>query len=99
METAPGRFSHYLELHAASEIDAEVKGWLRTTWEGAGQKNVRAGFKTRLLPPLSFRSSDKNHYPRKIKRARKPHQAVFQITMSYKLAHLLLLYFQKLTQC
>jgi hypothetical protein len=36
VEAAPGRFTHHLELHAASEIDDEVRRWLQEAWEGAG---------------------------------------------------------------
>jgi hypothetical protein len=32
---APGRFTHHLELHSGSEIDGEVRSWLRETWEAA----------------------------------------------------------------
>jgi hypothetical protein len=35
VEPAPGRFTHHLELHAASEIDDEVRRWLREAWEAA----------------------------------------------------------------
>jgi hypothetical protein len=35
VEPAPGRFAHHLELYAASDIDAEVKDWLRAAWEAA----------------------------------------------------------------
>lgn len=35
VEPAPGRFTHHLELHAESEIDDEVRGWLREAWEAA----------------------------------------------------------------
>ena len=33
VEPAPGRFTHHLELHSESEIDAEVRGWLQAAWE------------------------------------------------------------------
>lgn len=33
---APGRFTHHLELRAASEVDDAVRGWLREAWEAAG---------------------------------------------------------------
>ena len=35
VEPAPGRFTHHLELRAASEIDDEIAGWLRMAWEAA----------------------------------------------------------------
>ena len=35
VEPAPGRFTHHLELCAASEIDDEVRCWLRKAWEAA----------------------------------------------------------------
>lgn len=36
VEPAPGRFTHHLELYAASDLDGEVRGWLREAWEEAG---------------------------------------------------------------
>lgn len=36
VEPAPGRYTHHLELHAPSDIDPELMGWLRQAWEGAG---------------------------------------------------------------
>ena len=36
VEPAPGRFTHHLELHLESDIDDEVRGWLREAWEQAG---------------------------------------------------------------
>jgi hypothetical protein len=33
VEPAPGRFTHHLELRTASEIDGEVRAWLREAWE------------------------------------------------------------------
>jgi hypothetical protein len=33
VEPAPGRFTHHLELHAESEIDDQVRGWLQGAWE------------------------------------------------------------------
>ena len=36
VEPAPGRFTHHLELYAATDIDDEVRGWLRSTWGAAG---------------------------------------------------------------
>jgi hypothetical protein len=35
VEPAPGRFTHHLELNAASEIDDEVRSWLQEAWEAA----------------------------------------------------------------
>ncbi len=35
VEPAPGRFTHHLELRAASDIDGEVRAWLRAAWEAA----------------------------------------------------------------
>lgn len=37
VEPAAGRFTHYLELWSESEIDEEVRSWLREAWEAAGQ--------------------------------------------------------------
>jgi len=31
----PGRFTHHLELHSPSNIDAAVYDWLREAWEAA----------------------------------------------------------------
>jgi len=36
VEPARGRWMHHLELTAASQADAEVRGWLREAWEQAG---------------------------------------------------------------
>ena len=36
VEPAPGRFSHHLEIYRATDIDAEVEGWLRLAWDAAG---------------------------------------------------------------
>jgi len=36
VEPAPGRFMYHLELYAVSDLDDEVRGWLREAWEGAG---------------------------------------------------------------
>lgn len=36
VEPAKGRFTHHLELYAPSELDSEVKEWLRAAWENAG---------------------------------------------------------------
>jgi hypothetical protein len=35
VEPAPGRFTHHLELRSGSEIDDEVRSWLREAWEAA----------------------------------------------------------------
>ena len=35
VEPAPGRFTHHLELYGASDIDDEVRRWLREAWEAA----------------------------------------------------------------
>jgi len=35
VEPAPGRFTHHLELRVDSEIDAEVRRWLKEAWESA----------------------------------------------------------------
>ena len=32
VEPAPGRFTHHLELHALTDIDDEVRDWLRNAW-------------------------------------------------------------------
>ena len=36
VEPGPGRFTHHLELHAAQDIDAQVKAWLQIAWDAAG---------------------------------------------------------------
>lgn len=33
VEPAPGRFMHHLELYSESDVDDEVRGWLRRAWE------------------------------------------------------------------
>jgi hypothetical protein len=33
IEPYPGRFTHHLELHSTTDIDAEVCSWLRAAWE------------------------------------------------------------------
>ncbi|HVL51979.1 MAG TPA: DUF5655 domain-containing protein [Actinomycetota bacterium] len=38
VEPAAGRFTHHLELGSVSDIDSEVRGWLREAWEVAGPK-------------------------------------------------------------
>jgi hypothetical protein len=35
VEPVPGRFTHHLELYAESEIDDEVRCWLKEVWEAA----------------------------------------------------------------
>lgn len=35
VEPAPGRFTHHLELYSDSDIDGEVRRWLREAWERA----------------------------------------------------------------
>ena len=35
VEPKPGRFMHHLELHAPSDVDAQVRKWLRKSWEAA----------------------------------------------------------------
>lgn len=35
VEPAQGRFMHHLELHAASEVDDEVRAWLCEAWASA----------------------------------------------------------------
>lgn len=35
VEPAPGRFTHHLELRSESEIDDEVRSWLRAAWDAA----------------------------------------------------------------
>ncbi len=36
-EPSPGRFTHHLELHSASAIDAQVRHWLQEAWQAAAQ--------------------------------------------------------------
>jgi hypothetical protein len=36
VETAPGRFTHHLELYDPADIDAEVRAWLQEAWMAAG---------------------------------------------------------------
>jgi hypothetical protein len=36
VEPYPGRFTHHLELYSASDIDEEVRNWLRGAWMTAG---------------------------------------------------------------
>ena len=35
VEPAPGRFMHHLEVRATTDIDAEVRQWLRQAWDAA----------------------------------------------------------------
>ncbi len=35
VEPRPGRFTHHLELYAVTEVDDEVRHWLREAWEAA----------------------------------------------------------------
>ena len=35
VEPRPGRFTHHLELYATTEVDDEVRQWLRDAWEAA----------------------------------------------------------------
>ena len=35
VEPAPGRFTHHLELYAVTDIDDEVRDWLRNAWVAA----------------------------------------------------------------
>jgi hypothetical protein len=35
VEPKPGRFTHHLELYAVTDIDAEVRDWLREGWNAA----------------------------------------------------------------
>jgi hypothetical protein len=36
VEAAAGRFTHHLELWDISDVDGDVRAWLREAWEGAG---------------------------------------------------------------
>jgi hypothetical protein len=36
VEPSPGLFTHHLEIHAADELDEEVRGWVREAWDDAG---------------------------------------------------------------
>lgn len=36
VEPRPGRFTHHLELYRTTEIDDEVRDWLRESWQNAG---------------------------------------------------------------
>lgn len=35
VEPRPGRFTHHLELRSKTQIDDEVRAWLREAWDGA----------------------------------------------------------------
>jgi len=35
VEPAAGRFTHHLELYQIEDVDDEVRGWLRETWDAA----------------------------------------------------------------
>jgi hypothetical protein len=35
-EPYPGHFTHHLELHAASDLDEQVRQWLDEAWDAAG---------------------------------------------------------------
>ena len=35
VEPRPGRFTHHLELHSVSDVDDQVRDWLRDAWMGA----------------------------------------------------------------
>lgn len=35
VEPSPGRFTHHLELYSVSDIDSEVRDWLRDAWTTA----------------------------------------------------------------
>jgi len=35
VEPRPGRFTHHLELTSATQLDDEVRAWLREAWEQA----------------------------------------------------------------
>ncbi len=35
VEPKPGRFTHHLELYAPTDIDDEVRNWLREGWDAA----------------------------------------------------------------
>jgi hypothetical protein len=35
VEAAPGRFTHHLELYDATDVDEDVRGWLRQAWHAA----------------------------------------------------------------
>lgn len=36
VQTGPNRFTHHLEIFKLSDIDAEVRQWLKLAWEAAG---------------------------------------------------------------
>ena len=33
VEPAPGRFTHHLELSTTTDVDDEIRAWLRVAWE------------------------------------------------------------------
>ena len=35
VELKPGRFTHHLELYSTTDIDDEVRAWLRAAWDAA----------------------------------------------------------------
>jgi hypothetical protein len=35
VETAPGRFTHHLEVYSSADVDDEVRHWLREAWTKA----------------------------------------------------------------
>jgi hypothetical protein len=35
VEPRPGRFTHHLEISSSSEIDAEVRDWIKEAWQEA----------------------------------------------------------------
>ncbi len=35
VEPRPGRFTHHLELRSTTQLDDEVRKWLREAWDGA----------------------------------------------------------------
>ena len=37
VQPSPGRWMHHLELTRPEEVDDEVRGWLRTAYDAAGQ--------------------------------------------------------------
>ncbi len=39
VEPQPGRFTHHLELWALTDIDEEVRAWLKAAWTNAAQSN------------------------------------------------------------
>jgi hypothetical protein len=35
VQPRPGRYMHHLELWTVGEVDSEVRGWIRDSWEAA----------------------------------------------------------------